>query len=155
MSGHAPSLAPLAQTLALLVEQVVHLLYYVPFENVIAGGAVGFLVTYLFIALQKVLKKVWTFCVFATFAFTILLIFTNPDIAQVDWNVLSRRTQATFSRLGRSTGHTFNRLPSRDLDAWVLLGLVIGGAIAHRVQYPPKEEYKWGGGGTVTKNKEK
>lgn len=154
MTGHAPSLAPLAHTLALLVEQLVHLLYYVPFENVIAGGAVGFLVTYLFIALQKVLKKVWTFCFFATFAFTILLIFINPDIVYVDWNLLSRRTQDTLSQMGRTAGHTFNRLPSRDLDAWVLLGLVIGGAIAHRIQYPPKHEFKWGGGGTVTKKQE-
>jgi len=154
MTGHAPSLAPLAQTLALLVEQLVHLLYYVPFENVIAGGAIGFLVTYLLIALQKVLKKVWTFCVFATFAITILVLFANPDIVYVDWNLLSRRTQATFSQVGRSAGSTFDRLPSRDLDAWVLLGLVIGGAIAHRIHYPPKHEFKWGGGGTVSKKQD-
>ena len=154
MNGHAPSLAPLAQTLALLLEQVVHLLYYVPFENVIGGGAVGFLVTYLFIALQKVLKKIWTFCFFATFSFTILLVFINPDIVHVDWNVLSRRTQATFSQAGRTAGNTFSRLPSRDLDAWMLLGVVIGGVIAHRIHYPPKHEYKWGGGGTVSKKQD-
>ena len=64
----------------------------------------GFLVTYLFIALQKVLKKVWTFCFFATFTFTILVIFTSSDIVYVDWNLLSRRTQATFSQVGRTAG---------------------------------------------------
>jgi hypothetical protein len=158
MTGHAPEVAPLVQTLGLFLEQLAHLLYavlyHIPLENVLGGGLVGFLVTYLFIALQRVLKKVLTFCVFATFTFTTLLFFVHPDVIYIDWHLLSIHTQHTLNQVGRTAGNTFERLPTRDLDAWVLLGLVVGGAIAYRIQNPPKHEFKWGGGGSITKKKD-
>lgn len=156
MQGHTPNITPLVQTVGLLLEQLLHLLYailvHVPLENVLGGGLVGFLVTFFFITIQNTLKKVLTFCVFATFTITILLLFANPNVVHIDWHLLSLNTHRTFSHIGRTVRATFDSLPTRNLDAWVLLGLVIGGVIAYKIKNPPKPpEFKWGGGGSITK----
>jgi hypothetical protein len=83
---------------------------------------------------------------------TLLIIFINPNIFVIDWTLVSIYTGRLVGRLMFAITSSLAVLPEDQLDIWIILGLFLGGFIAYRIKKPPKpEEFKWGGGGTLSK----
>ncbi|MEM7737576.1 MAG: hypothetical protein AAF267_17485 [Deinococcota bacterium] len=125
---------------------------YLPVGQLLIGVALGFIVVFCYMTLRNFLKPALKPPVIIAVFITLVIIFINPNVFVIDWTLMSIYTGRFVNRLIFAIANSLAVLPQGQVDVWIIFGLFVGGFLAYRVKTPPKpEEFKWGGGGTLSK----